>query len=73
MAGTYNGAKEAVRTNKRRYGEDFYSRIGKKGGLVPKTKPSGFAAMPKSKVRAAGRKGGKITAQIRWGKNAKRV
>ena len=32
MAGTKEGAKKASATNRERYGDDFYSRIGRKGG-----------------------------------------
>jgi len=44
-------------------GEDGYRELvrsrGRKGGLAPKTKPSGFAAMPRERVREIGAKGGK--------------
>ena len=46
MAGSKTGGKRAAQTNKERYGEDFYQRIGKlsnasweKNGC----KPRGFA------------------------------
>ena len=39
---------------------DHYRKIGHLGGSSKKTKPSGFAAMPRRKVVAAGKKGGKI-------------
>lgn len=32
MAGTKAGGQRAAKTNKERHGEDFYARIGKKGG-----------------------------------------
>jgi hypothetical protein len=32
MAGTQQGGRNAATTNKARYGEDFYRRIGAKGG-----------------------------------------
>lgn len=32
MAGTQTGGKKAAEENKRRYGKDFYARIGAKGG-----------------------------------------
>jgi general stress protein YciG len=34
MAGTPEGGKLAVETNKKRHGEDFYARIGRLGGKV---------------------------------------
>lgn len=58
MAGTKRGGKKAAKTNKQRYGKDFYYLLGKKGGQTPREEPRGFAAMPTEKVRAAGRKGG---------------
>lgn len=56
MAGTKKGGKQAAQTNKKRYGEDFYSRIGSKGGK--KSTTGGFAANRKL-ASEAGRKGGK--------------
>ena len=62
MSGTKAGAAKAARTNKERYGEDFYANIGAKGGKNSTT--GGFYY---SKVNGltkhieAGRKGGKIS------------
>jgi general stress protein YciG len=61
MPGTIEGAAKASNTNKERYGADYYKRIGKIGGNSPKTKPSGFAAMPRAFRIAAGRKGGAVS------------
>jgi general stress protein YciG len=58
MAGTKEGGQAAAKTNKEQFGADWYKRLGKIGGLAHKTKPSGFAAMDKEKVREAGRRGG---------------
>lgn len=57
MAGSKSGAVRAVETIKKRYGENFYAEIGKKGGSKKVRK--GFAC---NRVLAieAGRKGGKI-------------
>lgn len=33
MTGTKIGGQKASKTNKKRHGEDFYARIGKKGGM----------------------------------------
>ena len=41
MAGTKSGGQSAAETNIKRYGEDFYRRIGKIGGS--KSKTGGFA------------------------------
>lgn len=32
MAGTKTGGQKAAEENKRKYGKDFYARIGRKGG-----------------------------------------
>ena len=56
MGGTIVGGRKAAKTNIKKYGEDFYSRIGREGGKKGTT--GGFAAMPREKVQAAGRKGG---------------
>lgn len=37
MAGTVEGGKAAAKTNKKVYGDDFYARIGAKGGKLGKT------------------------------------
>lgn len=55
MVGTKAGGLKASQTNRERHGEDFYARIGKKGGENGHT--GGFAA-DHALARAAGRKGG---------------
>lgn len=57
MAGTKAGGLKAAATNKRKWGDDWYSRIGRIGGQNGHT--GGFAAMPKEKVRECGAKGGR--------------
>lgn len=59
MTGTKAGAAKAVKTNKKKHGEDFYREIGRKGGSV-KTPTGGFAA-DRNRAREAGRKGGSIS------------
>lgn len=56
MTQTKEGAILASRTNRTKYGSDYYSTIGRMGGL--KKVKKGFAMMDVEKVRAAGRKGG---------------
>lgn len=59
MAGTKAGGAKAAATNIKNYGEDFYRKIGKKGGSVKGT-PGGFGSNPEL-AREAGRKGGTIS------------
>jgi len=42
MAGTKLGGKRAAATNKKKYGPDFYAKIGAKGGYSGRT--GGFAS-----------------------------
>lgn len=58
MAGTVKGGKAAAETNKKRYGADFYSRIGAKGGRKGRT--GGFFANRKL-ASIAGAKGGRAS------------
>lgn len=58
MAGTEKGGKQAAKTNKEKYGEDFYKNIGRMGGQ--KSRTGGFAANRQLAIEA-GRKGGKVS------------
>lgn len=58
MAGTENGGKSAAATNKKKYGEDFYIKIGAKGGRKGHT--GGFHAN-RELARIAGAKGGRTS------------
>lgn len=58
MAGTKEGGRKAAITNKIKQGEDFYKRIGSKGGKWSGLK--GFALDPE-RAKRAGQKGGKIS------------
>lgn len=66
MAGNVTQGKNAAKTNKRLYGEDFYKRIGSKGGKAITKKPRGFAANPEL-AKEAGRKGGKNSRKNKKG------
>ena len=55
MAGTKKGGLKAAQTNRTKYGEDFYSDIGRKGGRNGHT--GGFASNP-ALAKLAGSKGG---------------
>ena len=58
MAGTIEGGKKAAKTNRERYGENWYSVIGAKGGKNGHT--GGFASNP-TLAKIAGAKGGRIS------------
>lgn len=58
MAGTKEGGRKASITNRLKYGEDFYGRIGRKGGKNGHT--GGFASNPEL-ARIAGAKGGRLS------------
>jgi general stress protein YciG len=58
MAGTKAGGQKAADTNKKKYGSDFYARIGKAGGHVGKT--GGFFAN-RDLARKAGARGGRVS------------
>lgn len=58
MPGTRSGGLKAARTNKQKYGKDFYKINGRKGGIAKV--PKGFALDPALAI-AAGAKGGSIS------------
>lgn len=62
MAGTIDGGKAAAATNKKKYGPDFYAKIGAKGGRKGRT--GGFFAN-RELARAAGAKGGRISRRTK--------
>ena len=62
MAGTTTGGKLAAKTIKELYGEDFYAKIGAKGGKLGTT--GGFYAN-RELAREAGRKGGKVSKRTK--------
>lgn len=65
MPGVREGGLKAAKTNKQKYGADFYKRIGALGGL--KSRGGGFASdkvgadglTGQERARLAGAKGGK--------------
>lgn len=58
MAGSTEGGKSAAITNKKRYGDNFYKRIGALGGAAGHT--GGFYAN-RELASTAGRKGGLVS------------
>lgn len=62
MAGTKAGGRAAAETNKKKYGADFYARIGAVGGKKGRT--GGFFAN-RDLARIAGAKGGRISRRTK--------
>ncbi len=62
MAGTKAGGQAAAATNKKKYGSDFYAKIGARGGKVGKT--GGFYAN-RELARLAGARGGRISRRTK--------
>ncbi len=62
MPGTKHGGVAAAKTNKKRYGKNFYERIGAMGGKV--SRGGGFAANPEL-ARIAGKKGGQASRKTK--------
>ena len=60
MPGTITGGQKAADTNRKKYGKDFYARIGRQGGKLGTT--GGFAAGEEGRARA--RKYGAIGGRI---------
>lgn len=60
MSGTRKGGLHAAATNKQLYGDDFYKKIGSKGGRNGHT--GGFAFNP-ALARIAGAKGGRLSSR----------
>lgn len=59
MSGTKAGGMKAAATNKLRHGDDFYTRIGRRGGQNGHT--GGFCSMTPEQRAECGRKGGSIS------------
>ena len=60
MTGTKAGGLKTAKTNKLIHGEDYYQRIGRKGGSKTGIK-KGFALMDKERIKECGHKGGSIS------------
>lgn len=71
MSGTKAGGQKAAATNKLKYGEDFYAKIGTTGGKIGST--GGFASSivgpdgltGRQRAEIAGAKGGSISRRYK--------
>lgn len=71
MAGTKRGGESAAATNKKKYGADFYARIGAMGGKRGRT--GGFASKKvgadgltgRERAIIKGREGGRISRRTK--------
>lgn len=64
IAGTKAGGRKAAATNKEKYGDDYYVKMGAKGGSVSGI-AKGWALQSPEKRREAGRRGGKLSRRGR--------
>lgn len=62
MAGTKAGGEAAAKTNKTKYGSDFYAKIGAAGGKKGRT--GGFYAN-RDLAREAGARGGRVSRRTK--------
>jgi hypothetical protein len=62
MAGTKAGGEAAAKTNKAKYGSDFYAKIGAAGGKKGRT--GGFYAN-RELARLAGARGGRVSRRTK--------
>ena len=60
MSGTSAGGKKTAIKNKQLHGEDYYSRLGKKGGSVKHRDTRWFSVHPELASKW-GKKGGQIS------------
>ncbi len=64
IAGTAEGARKALETKRRLYGEDSPSKWGRAGGIARNSSPLRHSPF---KDRDFARKMGKKSAELRWG------
>src|SRR4051794_27094416 len=69
MAGNREGGIKAAATNKQRYGDEYYTTIGRKGGQI--SRGGGFGRNHEL-ARQGGRHGGRQSSLSRWGTHCRR-
>jgi len=62
MAGTKLGGKAAAKTNKTKYGPDFYAKIGSRGG---KNGHTGGFFKNRDLAKIAGARGGRVSRRTK--------
>lgn len=65
MAGTKAGGLLTAKTNKEKYGGDYYVKIGAKGGALGHTGGFGQGEIGRQRARIAGAKGGRISRRVK--------
>lgn len=63
MVGTALGGKHAAKTMKEKYGEDYYKKLGEKGG-VSRINPGGFASLKEGSDGMTGKERAKVYGKI---------
>jgi hypothetical protein len=61
MAGTKAGGEKAAKTNKQKYGKDFYKKIGAQGGKLGRTGGFAHGEEGRRRARVYGRIGGSVS------------
>jgi general stress protein YciG len=61
MGGTVEGGKRAAENIKKKFGSDFFIKLGKKSWQDPKRKMTGGFFADRELAKSAGSKGGKIS------------
>lgn len=63
MAGSKSGGLKAAATIKAKYGDNFYSNLGKIGGSTPTSTPKGFASEKVGKDGLTGRQRARLVGK----------
>lgn len=56
MAQTQDGKEKAAATLKRKYGDDYFSRIGEIGGKTTRNRPRYFATLSSERLKEISKK-----------------
>lgn len=61
MAGNITGGKKAAATNKAKYGEDWYRKIGQKGANLALISRKGLVLTENSQEKQVAKEGGRVS------------